>query len=131
MFSLKSQNCQAEHGDPNGRVRRRTEEAEGNCNPIGRTIILTNGTPPELPEQNHQPKMVDGSMAPATYIAGNCLIWHQWEVKPLVLWKLDAPAKVDARGVKWEWVGEWGSTLLEAKGVGVFGVRPRRGTFEM
>jgi hypothetical protein len=34
-----------EHRDPNGRVRRRTEEAEGVCNPIGRTTILTNQTP--------------------------------------------------------------------------------------
>jgi hypothetical protein len=35
----------------------------------------------------------------------------------LVLWRLDAPEKGDARGVRREWVGEWGSTLLEAKGM--------------
>ena len=33
----------------------------------------------------------------------------------LVLWRLDASEKRDARGVRWEWLGGWGSTLLEAK----------------
>jgi hypothetical protein len=35
----------------------------------------------------------------------------------LVLWRLDAPEKADARGVRWKCVDEWvGSTLLEGKG---------------
>lgn len=34
----------------------------------------------------------------------------------MFLWRLDAPKKWDARGVRWEYVGWWGSTLLEAKG---------------
>jgi hypothetical protein len=38
----------------------------------------------------------------------------------LVLWRLDAPEKGDARGVRWEgvrgWVGRLENTLLEAKG---------------
>ena len=40
----------------------------------------------------------------------------------MALWRLDAPGKGDARGVRWEWVGEWVSTLLEAKerGRGVY-----------
>jgi hypothetical protein len=42
-------NHQTEHGDPNGGVRGRTEGAEGDCNPIGRTTISTHQTPPELP----------------------------------------------------------------------------------
>ena len=39
------------HRDPNEGIRRRTEGAEGICNPIGRTTISTNQTlhPPELP----------------------------------------------------------------------------------
>ena len=32
--------------------------------------------------------------------------------------RLDAPEKGDARGVRWEWVSGWGSTLIEAKGRG-------------
>jgi hypothetical protein len=28
--------------DPDGRVRRKTEEAERDCNPIGRTTVSTN-----------------------------------------------------------------------------------------
>jgi hypothetical protein len=55
------------------------------------------------------------SMAPTIYIAEDSLIWHQWEGRRLVLWRLDAPEKGDARGVMWEQVGEWVSTLLEAK----------------
>jgi hypothetical protein len=39
---------QIEQRDPNGRIRGRTEGAEGVCNPIGRTIS-TNQTPSELP----------------------------------------------------------------------------------
>jgi hypothetical protein len=44
----------------------------------------------------------------------------------LVLWKVDAPEKEGARGVRREWVGEWRSSLLEAKGRGnsvVFSLR--------
>jgi hypothetical protein len=37
----------------------------------------------------------------------------------LVLWRFDAPAKGDARGVRLQWVGRGQSTLLEAKGEGV------------
>jgi hypothetical protein len=37
-----------EHGNPNGGVRERTEEAEGVCNSIGRTISTTQT--PELPD---------------------------------------------------------------------------------
>jgi hypothetical protein len=37
----------------------------------------------------------------------------------LVLWRLDAPEKGDARWMRQEWVGGWRSTLLEAKGRGM------------
>jgi hypothetical protein len=47
------------------------------------------------------------SMASATYVAEDCLSWHQWEGKPLVLWRLDALEMGDARGVRQEWVGGW------------------------
>jgi hypothetical protein len=55
-------------------------------------------------------------MAPGTHVAEDCLIWPQWEGMCLVLWRLDAPEKGDARGMRLEWVGGWVSTLLEAKG---------------
>ena len=45
-------------------------------------------------------------MAPAAYLAEDCLIWHQWEGRPLVLWKLDAPVYGNAKVVRQEWVGE-------------------------
>jgi hypothetical protein len=37
-FKRAVKNHQTEPGDPNGRVQRRKEGAEGDCNPIGRTI---------------------------------------------------------------------------------------------
>ena len=33
----------------------------------------------------------------------------------LVLWRLDAPEKGDVRGTRQQWIGGWGSNLLEAK----------------
>jgi hypothetical protein len=37
-----------EHGDPSERIKERTEEAKGDCNPIGRTTLSTR--PLDLPE---------------------------------------------------------------------------------
>jgi len=48
-----------------------------------------------------------GFMAPTTYVAEDGLLWPQWEGMCLVLWRLDAPEKGDATGVRWEWV--WGA----------------------
>jgi hypothetical protein len=36
--------------DPYGRVRGRTEGAEEDCNPVGRTTLSTNPDPSKLPE---------------------------------------------------------------------------------
>jgi hypothetical protein len=41
--------------------------------------------------------------APDTYIAEYGFIWHQWEVRPLVLWRLDKQ-KEHTREVRREWV---------------------------
>jgi hypothetical protein len=75
-----------------------TEGAEGDCNPIGRTTISTPCTPQSSQGLNHQLYM-DGSVVPAAYITEDCIIWHQWERRPLVLWRLVAPMKGDARGL--------------------------------
>jgi hypothetical protein len=53
-------------------------------------------------------------VAPATYVAEDCLVWPQWEGMYLFLWRLDAPENVDASGVRWEWVG--GGVPLRSKG---------------
>ena len=45
-----------EHKVPNGGVRERTEEAEGVCNPIGRTTVSTNQIPQSSQGSNYQPK---------------------------------------------------------------------------
>jgi len=51
-------NYWTEHRDLNGGVRERTEDAEGVCNPIGRTTISNNQTLPllELPRTKPLPK---------------------------------------------------------------------------
>jgi len=49
QMRMVTDNHWTEQGDPNGGVREKTEGAEGVYNAIGRTIISTNQTPPELP----------------------------------------------------------------------------------
>jgi hypothetical protein len=52
----------------------------------------------------------------------DCLVWHHWEGRPLVLWWLIAPGEEDAGEVSLEWVG--GYTPLRGKGQkGGIGVR--------
>ena len=46
-------------------------------------------------------------MAVGAYVAEDGLVGHQWEERPLVLWKLYAPVKGNARANKQEWVGWW------------------------
>jgi hypothetical protein len=57
-------------------------------------------------------------MAPATYVAEDCFIMHQGQVRHLFTWKFDASEKENFRGMRRKWVDGWGSTLLEAKGRG-------------
>ena len=61
-------------------------------NHIGRTIS-TNETPPppELPGTKLPIKEgpMGGPMAPAACVAEDGFIWHQWEGRLLVLWRLD------------------------------------------
>ena len=72
------------------------------CNLIGRTIISTNQNSRD--ETTNQRVHMEGSMAPVTYVAEDGLVWHQWEGRPLLLWRLNAPAQGNARVVRWEWV---------------------------
>jgi hypothetical protein len=39
-------------------------------------------------------------VAPTTYASEDFLIFHHWDGRRLVLWRLDAPEKGDARGMK-------------------------------
>jgi hypothetical protein len=53
-------------------------------------------------------------MAPAGYVAEDCLIGHHWDGSPLIIWSLDNPGQGDAMALRQEWVGEWGSTLIKS-----------------
>jgi len=56
-------------------VGKRTEEADGACNPI--RTISTNQSSQGL---NHPPKCTHRqTIAPAAYVADDCLIGDQWE----------------------------------------------------
>jgi hypothetical protein len=48
-------------------------------------------------------------MASAAYVAEDGLVKHQWEERPLVLWRLNAPMYWNARAGRQEWVGAWGA----------------------
>jgi hypothetical protein len=67
---------------------------------------------PELPgtKTTNQRVYMGGSMAPATYVAEDGLIWHQWKGRSMVLWSGEAG------------VGEWRSTLIDTKGREMGGV---------
>jgi hypothetical protein len=66
MQILKA-NYQSNPGDSNGRARGRTEEAKGDCNPIGRTIS-TNRSIQSPQGLNHQPKNIHGGIHGSSYI---------------------------------------------------------------
>jgi hypothetical protein len=76
-------------------------------------------------------------MAPATYVAEDGLICYQREGRPLVLRRLDALAKKDARAVRQKLLCGWRSTLLEVNwrevwdGTFAEGKLPRGLPFEM
>jgi hypothetical protein len=57
-------------------------------------------------------------MSLVAYVAGNGLGGHQWEERPLVLWRSYALVQGNAGAIKQEWVGleaGWG------EGIGGFG----------
>jgi hypothetical protein len=61
--------------DPNERVKGRTEGAEGNSNPIGRTTISTNLTTHSSQGQNHQPKSTHGVTHGSSYLCSRGLLY--------------------------------------------------------
>ena len=67
-----------EHRAPNEGARESTQDAEGVCSPQGGTAIWTNLYSPEL-------------VSLVAYVAEDGLVSHQWEERPLVLWRLYAP----------------------------------------
>ena len=73
-----------------------------------------------------------GSLVLYLILKENGLIWHQQEGRPLVLWRLDAPAQGAAIVERQEWEGVWvGKHPNRGKGekgwVGKFvKVKPRR-----
>jgi hypothetical protein len=71
-----------ECGVPNGKVRERTERAEGVHNLKGRTTISNNQTSLSSQGLSHQQRV---HMAQAAYVAEDGLVRHQWEEKFLVL----------------------------------------------
>jgi hypothetical protein len=60
-----------------GRIRGRTEGAEGDCNTIERATISTD--PSEFPASKQRTKdhIRAGPWNPATYVAEDCLVWPQ------------------------------------------------------
>jgi hypothetical protein len=60
-------------------------------------------------------------MAPTAYVVEACLMWHQWEQRSLVLWRMDAPAQGNAKVVRLEWrVENPHRSKVEEGGIGGF-----------
>jgi hypothetical protein len=79
------------------------KRAEGICSPIKRTTISTNQTPQSSEGLNHQSKSTHWGTHGSSHICSrDGLVGHQWEGRLLVLWRLDAPAWENARGVRWK-----------------------------
>jgi hypothetical protein len=66
-----------EPGHLNRRARGRTEGAEGDYNPLGRTIS-TNQTTQNSLGLNHQRIYMEGSIAPSTYVGEMALFLTIW-----------------------------------------------------
>jgi hypothetical protein len=65
-----------EVGDPHGRVRGRTEGAEREGNPLGRSTVLTNMDHENSQRLGQQPKCTrNWSKAPGTYRVEDSLVW--------------------------------------------------------
>ena len=47
-------------------------------------------------------------VALAIYVAEDCLVGHQWEERPFVLWRIYAPVSGECQNQEWEWV-DWGA----------------------
>ena len=77
-----------EHRVPNEGARERTQVVEGFSSPIGGGTIWTNQYPQSSLGLNHHQRVhMVGLMAPAAYVAEDGLVGHQWEERPLVLWR--------------------------------------------
>jgi hypothetical protein len=112
---------------PNGGVRGRTEGAEGVCNPIGRTTISTNQTPPSPlhpPSSQglkHQPKSAHGGTHGSSCICSRgCSYLASMGRGTLGPVKAQCPSVGEYQGSDvgvGGWSG-WGSTLIESGGGG-------------
>jgi hypothetical protein len=73
---------------PVGRAGGRTRGAEGNCNLIRRTLV---GLTTQFFQSTNWGVYMKGSMIPDTYVVEDGIAWQQWEGRPLVLGRFDAP----------------------------------------
>jgi len=73
---------------------------------------------------------MDRPMIPASYVAVNDLVGHQWEEKPLVLPRLVPQCReISGWGGRKGWVVGWGHSLIEEEGGvrWVYGWEPGKG----
>ena len=79
-------------GIPNGGVIERTEGGEGVCSPTEGATVSTDQTARAPGDSiTNQRIHMQEPMALATYMADDGLVKHQWEERPLVLRRLNAP----------------------------------------
>ena len=102
-----------EHRVPSRGVRERTEGVEANYKTTGGITISTIQSPKSSQGLSHQERNAHGY---------SCLSCRGWpccasKERSLVLWKQDrCPSVGELRVGRWEWVGKWRNTLIEARG---------------
>jgi hypothetical protein len=95
-----------EHWDHNGGVTERTEGAEGVCNPIIRTTILTNQYPQSSQGLNYQSKSTHGETHGSSCICTRgCLFWTSMEGEDFGPVKAQCNNIGESKDRESEWVG--------------------------
>ena len=91
LTNTKADAC-TEYEDSNGEIGEGTEGAEGFCHLMEGATVSTGQTPRSPGDwTTNQRGLMEGPMAPATYVAEFGLDGHQWEEQPLGLRVFDAP----------------------------------------
>ena len=94
-IQILTANHWTKQGDSKRWARGSNEGAEGDCNPIKRTILTNWTLRAPMDKITSKSLYAGGPLAPATDVAEDCLIWHHWERRDLVLWRLTAYDKVN------------------------------------
>jgi hypothetical protein len=113
QMHILTSNHWTEQEDPNGGVREWTEELKGFTTPWEEQQYQPS-RPSRAPRDstNNQRVYMEGPMTPATYVAEDGLVCHQWEERPF-------PLSCEGSMPQWcgsGWVGGWAPSENQGEG---------------